>query len=66
MRGAMPYARTYVQEWEELLSGPIEGVLQVLGADDEHSKALRHTSPFAGVLSERERLAVLRRQGLIR
>lgn len=66
MQRSMPYAKTYLKRWEDLMSGPMERVLRVLGADDEESKALRHVSPFAGVLSEQERLAVLRRQGLMR
>lgn len=66
MRVTTPYSHTYVERWENLLSGPIESVLQVLGADDEESKALRHASPFAGLLSEQERSAVLYRQGLMR
>jgi hypothetical protein len=66
MRITMPYAKSYVERWEDLISGPLEAVLQVLGADDEDAKALRHASPFAGLLSEQERLAVLRRHGLMR
>ena len=66
MQSTMPYAKAYLERWEDLMAGPIEHVLRVLGADDEESKALRHVSPFAGVLSEQERLAVLRRQGLMR
>ena len=66
MRITTPYAKTYLERWDDLLSGPIEAVLQVLGADDEDAKALRHASPFAGLLSEQERLVVLRRQGLLR
>jgi hypothetical protein len=66
MRLTAPYAETYIERWESLLSGPIESILQVLGADDEDSTALRHASPFAGLLSEQERLATLHRQGLMR
>jgi len=66
MRVTTPYAQTYVERWESLLSGPIESVLRVLGGDDEDSSALRHASPFAGLLSKRERLAALHRQGLMR
>jgi len=66
MRVSAPYASKYVDQWEGLLTGPLEEVLRVLGADDENSVALRHSSPFAGVLSEKERMAVLRRQGLLR
>lgn len=64
MRGTAPHAKKYIEQWEELVAGPLERVLRVLGSDEEHARALRHTSPFAGLLSEQERLDVLRRQGL--
>lgn len=66
MRIKTPYARSYVERWDSLLSGPIESVLQILGGDDEEAIALRHASPFAGVLSKKERLETLHRQGLLR
>ena len=65
MRVTTPYAKAYVERWESLLSGPIERVLQVLGAHDEDAKALRRVSPFAGMLDEKERMSILRRQGLV-
>ena len=61
-----PYSKPYLDRWDTLLAGPLEGVLQVLGADTEEAVALRHVSPFAGILTERERLSVLRDQGLYR
>jgi DNA-binding HxlR family transcriptional regulator len=64
MRVTAPYAKAYLEHWESLLSGPIEPVLRVFGAYDEEAKALRHVSPFAGALNEKERILVLRRQGL--
>ncbi|RLA54443.1 MAG: hypothetical protein DRR42_01755 [Gammaproteobacteria bacterium] len=66
MYQSAPYSKNYLDRWAELLAGPLENVLQVLGAEDEESKALRHVSPFAGILSENERLKILRKQGLIR
>lgn len=66
MYQSAPYSKEYFDRWAELLAGPLEGVLFVLGANDEGSKALRHVSPFAGLLSESERLRILRKQGLIR
>jgi len=64
MQATVPYAKPYLERWKNLLSGPIEPVLQVLGAYDEDAKALRRVSPFAGLLDERERITILRRQGL--
>lgn len=66
MYQSTPYARSYLDRWDELLTGPVEDVLRVFGADDEESRALRHVSPFAGILREDERLRILRKQGLIR
>lgn len=64
MYGTIPYSKVYLDRWDNLLSGPLEEILKVLGTEDEESKALRHVSPFAGVLSDEERLAVLRKNGL--
>jgi hypothetical protein len=61
-----PYAKDYLDRWDELLAGPLQRMLQVLGADDEQSRALRHVSPFTGILSEKERTKILRDQGLLR
>ncbi len=66
MYQSTPYAKDYLDRWDELLAGPMQQVLQVLGADDERSRALRHVSPFAGILSEKERTKILRDQGLLR
>lgn len=46
-------------EWEQLLDGPVEAVAEVLTSKDQRSVELRQSSPFAGLLSERERTAVL-------
>ncbi|MGH9092222.1 MAG: excisionase family DNA-binding protein [Acidimicrobiales bacterium] len=53
-------AQAYVGAWDRLLGGPVEGVLRVLTSPDQISVDLRHTSPFAGILSEQERQSVLR------
>lgn len=66
MYQSTPYSKDYLDQWDELLAGPLQRMLQVLGADDEQSRALRHVSPFAGILSETERKRILRDQGLLR
>ena len=66
MYQSTPYAKVYLDRWRELLEGPVEDVLRVFGADDEASKALRHASPFAGILTQNERMRTLREQGLTR
>lgn len=49
----------WLAEWERLLDGPEEGVLEVLTSRTPRARELRQNSPFAGVLTEEERRAVL-------
>ena len=53
-------ANRYLNRWSDLLSGPVESILRVLTSMDEESVELRHTAPFAGVLTEEERRSVIR------
>jgi excisionase family DNA binding protein len=53
-------ADSYLNRWEELLAGPVERLVRVLVSTDEESVALRHAAPFAGLLSDDERRAVIR------
>lgn len=46
-------------EWERLLDGAVHPVLEVLTSSSPRARELRQNSPFAGVLSERERKVVL-------
>jgi hypothetical protein len=50
---------SYALRWRELLAGPQQRLLSVMTSDDEESRALRQSSPFAGILSDRERRAIL-------
>jgi excisionase family DNA binding protein len=52
-------AHTVLAEWARLLDGPIEPVLDVLTSRSQRGIELRQSSPFAGLLTERERSAVL-------
>jgi hypothetical protein len=56
--GVLPPA--YV-EWVAILDSGLEGVLRVLEGGDEDAVRIRSSSPFAGVLSPRERWEILRR-----
>jgi hypothetical protein len=49
----------YASAWRELLSGPVAEVRRQLGADTPEMADLRQNSPFAGMLTQRERRAVL-------
>lgn len=55
-RGA---GRRWLVEWGTLLDGPVEGVLEALTSRTPRARELRQNSPFAGVLTERERSGVL-------
>jgi hypothetical protein len=46
--------------WQELLSGEPGRLREVMVADTEASRALRQSTPFAGVLSPRERWRIWR------
>ncbi len=49
----------YSLRWRELLAGPQQRLINVLTSDDDESRDLRQSSPFAGFLSERERRAIM-------
>lgn len=55
-RGA---GRRWLAEWEKLLDGPAEGVLEALTSRTPRARELRQNSPFAGVLTEQERRKAL-------
>ena len=49
----------YASQWRELLSKPVAEIRRQLGTDTPQMADLRQSSPFAGMLSERERRAVM-------
>lgn len=48
-------SQPYLDAWAEVLARPIEEVLVLIGEDSESMRAMRQASPFAGVLSQKER-----------
>ena len=48
----------YFVEWERILAGPLALLLEILRSTDERAVNLRQSSPFAGILSDQERLAI--------
>jgi hypothetical protein len=38
----------------------LERILELLASSDEHPRRLRQSSPFCGILSPEERLAILK------
>ncbi|MGD1057067.1 MAG: hypothetical protein ABR992_06580 [Solirubrobacteraceae bacterium] len=50
----------YADRWEQLLERPLPEVRRALVEESQEADDLRQSSPFAGVLSEPERLRILR------
>ena len=46
---------SYAQAWQELLAGPLDVLVGLLGDESEQARALRQVTPFAGFLDPRER-----------
>jgi excisionase family DNA binding protein len=60
MRAVHEVRPPWVDRWERILVAGPEEIMRVLGAETAEAIELRQNSPFAGVLSERERSAALR------
>lgn len=50
----------YCQAWQEWLELPLPELLRRLQGTDEEARALRQVTPFAGVLSPRQRWRIWR------
>jgi hypothetical protein len=48
----------YLEAWRELLNQPLEQVANRIQEDTEEMRAMRQSSPFAGVLTPRERWGI--------
>jgi hypothetical protein len=55
-------AAEYANKWANLLDRSIPEIVSMLQAQDDEAKSLRQVSPFAGVLSARERWELLRQE----
>ena len=51
--------RRWLEEWDQLLEGPLERLLSVLTSLSPRARELRQNSPFAGLLLEGEHKQVL-------
>ena len=49
----------YLDAWEDLINGPVVRLVSVMTSTDQAARDLRQASPFAGVLSDEERLEVI-------
>ena len=61
MRGRHPSAGPLLREWEVLLSRPVADLATALTDPSPRMRELRQVTPFAGVLTARERAKVYRR-----
>ena len=53
-------AKPALLEWQRLLTGPFDELLALMEATDERATRLRQSSPFCGLLTEEERLGIIR------
>jgi len=49
----------WADEWERILAMPPPSIAKLMSSDSERARALRQSSPFAGVLTEQERRRLL-------
>ena len=60
-RNQHPHARSLWSRWEIALDLPREELIEILQSRSETAREMRQVSPFAGLLSARDRADVLRR-----
>jgi hypothetical protein len=53
-------SQPYLEEWERLMNQGVDACLSVAVEDSQRVAALRQSSPFSGVLINRERFAFLK------
>lgn len=56
-----PIAESWLKEWKVLVTGPIEHLREGMLADTERAREMRQLSPFAGAISQDERLDAIRK-----
>lgn len=56
-----PISRTWVNRWSELIDSPVDRLITGMLADTPEGRELRQNSPFAGALTQDERLAAIKR-----
>jgi excisionase family DNA binding protein len=58
--------KRWLEEWEDLLRGPAELVLDALTSKSPRARELRQNSPFAGVLTDAQRVRILEQFGEVK
>jgi hypothetical protein len=59
-------SKPYSDAWREILERPLEEVLTLMLEESGWMTAMRHTSPFAGILSNAERQAIFEQFQMVR
>ena len=54
-------SKPYSDAWRKILERPLEEVLALMVEEGEWMTAMRHASPFAGILEPKERWAIYKR-----
>lgn len=58
-------AEMWLDKWQELLNAPVGELEHGLLADGEQAKEMRQLSPFAGALTQEERLIAIRKAAAV-
>jgi hypothetical protein len=61
MTTSSPRVQPVLNEWRAVLDGPIEELISLLTSTDDRAIRLRQSNPFAGLLSQPERNAILQK-----
>lgn len=56
MRSVNPHAWRLLEDWEQILQGPISHIVACMLDPGEHGRDLRQVSPFGGVLTPAQRV----------
>lgn len=54
-----PHSKPYLVEWKKILNSSTEQCLAFMTENSEHADSLRQSSPFAGILTNKERFEFL-------
>jgi hypothetical protein len=60
LRERNPAGASYHGEWERLLGGPLDALLDVVVSPSERACALRQESPFVDLVDQKERARIYR------
>lgn len=59
-RGRNSFPQPYLDDWERILDAGLDEVLRLIESETEEAARLRSSTPFAGILTPRERWEFLR------